>query len=770
MYMSDPNSLPRILDVAQELKYLAPILDLTKFGFTIDLAALASRRELLNFEQWIEDHIRVEGDLFIHACLEFINEKVLTGGKSPNYSLKTITSLLRILHQDGIVINDENLEFREKVVGQCNLVLPRIEKEEEFASFPSDIEEEVNTFYEQIYKGELSIPNVIEHLKRLQQSQTLRDQETFKCMVHNLFDEYKFFARYPERELIITSILFGVLIQNQIFTSMALGVALRYVLEALRQPVGSKLFQFGVQSLAQFQERLGEWPQYCALLLQIPHLHQTLPEAIALIKNLQAQALAVEDFQPEEDGMLFSSLKLGGILKESSVQFEQPSENFRDKILFIVNNISEVNVGDKVDELGGLLQIEHVRWFCHYIVVKRASIEPNFHAVYISFLELLHFPEIHSNLLYETLFSIRDLLNSEKTLNSSQERSYLKNLGAWLGSITLARNKPIKHKNLALKELLMEGFEHKRLIVVIPFVCKVLEQCSSSKVFNPPNPWLMAIMRVLAELYHFAELKLNLKFEIEVLCKNIKLDIKDLTPSNLLRIRMQNSQRRDTRREVDPRAYTEESEEKGYPNLASFIVFNPNISLFNTHPSLKRIVYIAIDRSIREVIQSAVVERSVTIAIVATRELVAKDFSLEPNEDKMRIAAHCMVQSLAGSLASVSSRDPLKTSMITNLRSLLSTNGFTEQTVPDQIVFIIVSDNMDLACSVMEKAAAEKAIPEIDESLWASFNARRKHREQRPGQPFYDPAMYASQRYLQALPESLRLSATGISPTQVISY
>lgn len=74
----------------------------------------------------------------------------------------------------------------------------------------------------------------------------------------------------------------------------------------------------------------------------------------------------------------------------------------------------------------------------------------------------------------------------------------------------------------------MEGFEHKRLMVVIPFICKVLEQCSGSKVFSPPNPWLMAIMRLLTELYHFAELKLNLKFEIEVLCKNIKLDIKGM--------------------------------------------------------------------------------------------------------------------------------------------------------------------------------------------------------------------------------------------------
>lgn len=29
-------------------------------------------------------------------------------------------------------------------------------------------------------------------------------------MIHNLFDEYRFFSKYPEKELRITGILFGV--------------------------------------------------------------------------------------------------------------------------------------------------------------------------------------------------------------------------------------------------------------------------------------------------------------------------------------------------------------------------------------------------------------------------------------------------------------------------------------------------------------------------------------------------------------------------------
>lgn len=113
-------------------------------------------------------------------------------------------------------------------------------------------------------------------------------------------------------------------------------------------------------------------------------------------------------------------------------------------------------------------------------------------------------------------------------------------------------------------------------------------------------------------------------------------------------------------------------------NLASLITYNANVTLFQTRPALRRIVQTAIDRTIREVIQSPVVERSVTIAVIATRELATKDFALEPNEARLRSSAQAMAQSLAGSLAAVSSREPIRVSMLTNLKALLLQNGFTE--------------------------------------------------------------------------------------------
>jgi CCR4-NOT transcription complex subunit 1 len=54
--------------------------------------------------------------------------------------------------------------------------------------------------------------------------------------------------------------------------------------------------------------------------------------------------------------------------------------------------------------------------------------------------------------------------------------------------------------------------------------------------------------------------------------------------------------------------------------LASYVQINPSITLFNSNPTLKRIVPVAVDRAIREIIQP-VVERSVTIACITAKEV-----------------------------------------------------------------------------------------------------------------------------------------------------
>ena len=85
---------------------------------------------------------------------------------------------------------------------------------------------------------------------------------------------------------------------------------------------------------------------------------------------------------------------------------------------------------------------------------------------------------------------------------------------------------------------------------------------------------------------------------------------------------------------------------------------------------LKVHIPVAIDRAIGEIL-NPVVERSVTIACYTAVELILKDFSTDPDESRMRKAAHLMVSSLAGSLAMVTSKDPLRVSFTNALKAQL---------------------------------------------------------------------------------------------------
>ena len=218
-----------------------------------------------------------------------------------------------------------------------------------------------------------------------------------------------------------------------------------------------------------------------------------------------------------------------------------PTEAEQDKVSFIFNNLSLMNLTAKMHNIREVLQIDsneqHSSWLGHYLM-KRASIEPNFHTLYASFLEVLKSEDIFDRVVKETYKKINEFLRGPK---SQISKSLLKNLGHWLGLMLLARDKPILSQHLNLQHLIIDAFHNRHkekqqeLLHIVPFVVKVLESAAKSKVFKPPCSWTTGLMNLLAELHQEPDLKLNLKFEIEVLCKKLNLEISELRPGNALK-------------------------------------------------------------------------------------------------------------------------------------------------------------------------------------------------------------------------------------------
>lgn len=510
-------------------------------------------------------------------------------------------------------------------------LMPGSEVDPGFAvmSYPADIEAEVDNIYKQMYDTATSIDEVINMLQRFKASQNPRDHELFSCMLHFLFDEYRFFqSDYPARELSLTAYLFGSLIRHQLIESIPLGIAVRYILDALGCAPHTNLFEFGIQALNRIEYQFPEWKPLCEALSHIPQLAEARPDLAANIQHilasggpvdntdLQNMTLAPSNIPAPEPTPVFTSIRPDTVTGDVAT----PPEELSDKMLFIVNNLAPSNFDAKLEEMREKFVYEYSRWFAYYLVDQRVSSEPNNHSLYICFLDQLGCRELSRYVLHETFTKAQAMLNAERTLQSGPERNVLKNVASWLGAFTLARDQPIRHKNLSFKDLLIEGYASSRLPVAIPFVCKTLEPCARSKVFRPPNPWLMALISLLAELYHHAELKLNLKFEIEVLCKALDINLDSVEATQIIRLRPRegiSSFNREVQTggmsdglmqdgvmlapQTDNQRAMSSDIEAMLSALALQVHINPQLSPLNVNQSFKQAVQVAVDQSVRDV-------------------------------------------------------------------------------------------------------------------------------------------------------------------------
>ncbi|XP_043837358.1 CCR4-NOT transcription complex subunit 1 isoform X9 [Dromiciops gliroides] len=733
--------------------------------------------------------------------------------------------------------------------------------------FSKEIDDEANSYFQRIYNHPphptMSVDEVLEMLQRFKDSNIKREREVFNCMLRNLFEEYRFFPQYPDKELHITACLFGGIIEKGLVTYMALGLALRYVLEALRKPYESKMYFFGIAALDRFKNRLKDYPQYCQHLASISHFMRfphhlqeyieygqqsrdppvkmqgsiTTPGSIALAQaQAQAQVPAKAPLAGQVSTIVTTSTtttvaKTITITRPTGVSFKkdvppsinttnidtllvatdqterivEPPENVQEKIAFIFNNLSQSNMTQKVEELKETVKEEFMPWVSQYLVMKRVSIEPNFHSLYSNFLDTLKNPEFNKMVLNETYRNIKVLLTSDKAAANFSDRSLLKNLGHWLGMITLAKNKPILHTDLDVKSLLLEAYVkgQQELLYVVPFVAKVLESSVRSVVFRPPNPWTMAIMNVLAELHQEHDLKLNLKFEIEVLCKNLALDINELKPGSLLkdkdRLKNLEEQLSAPKKDVkqpealppitttttsttpatsttctasappQPQYSYHDINVYSLGGLAPHITLNPTIPLFQAHPQLKQCVRQAIERAVQELVHP-VVDRSIKIAMTTCEQIVRKDFALDSEESRMRIAAHHMMRNLTAGMAMITCREPLLMSIATNLKNSFATAlraaSPQQREMMEQAAAQLAQDNCELACCFIQKTAVEKAGPEMDKRLATEFELRKHARQE--GRRYCDPVVLTYQA--ERMPEQIRLKVGGVDPKQLAVY
>jgi len=146
------------------------------------------------------------------------------------------------------------------------------------------------------------------------------------------------------------------------------------------------------------------------------------------------------------------------------------------------------------------------------------------------------YPGLRKRVVVLSLCSARVLLGLREAGSRFLGASLLTTLGRWIGSITLAINRPIWLRLLDLKGMLVHARGSGSLTTVVPFVVEVMKGCVESKVFRLPNPWVAAVLRCLNNRCQSQDADEELKFCAAVLFKTLRVNpTKDLKEVRKLR-------------------------------------------------------------------------------------------------------------------------------------------------------------------------------------------------------------------------------------------
>ncbi|KAK6202872.1 CCR4-Not complex component, Not1-domain-containing protein [Scheffersomyces amazonensis] len=690
-------------------------------------------------------------------------------------------------------------------------------------NFPPNVEQEMKTSYKKMYNKEVEIKVIVDDLVDMKNSNEPHKQDVFACMIHSLLDEYKFFSGYPLAALASTSLLFGALLEKSLIQGTTLTVALNFIWESCNQPPDSHLFKFAVQSLYNFKSKLHEYPSYCKHLLECRSLHQHA-RMFQIVKDAANGIPCVTQNAtptPEASGIKYQSINVSDRpIGNGLIEQEEPPANVSDRLLFAVNNMTESDL--RLGEIRDSLKESYFGWFANYIVSDRAKAEPNNHILYSTLVNAIDNTTFYNYVLRITLSEIDRITKNFR--GASSERNQLKNLGAWLGIITLANEKPLRRDQIAIKFLLVEAYDFKTIPLILPFVCKFLVQGKDTKIFKPPNPWIVGILKVLAELYDYAELNLNSKFEIEVLFKAFNhMKVKDVTPTTIIRDHnpdpsalaamfgihsetvmlsneiarlqldpsdlqaqyppqqlvggqlplpqlqpqqlAQQQQQQQQQQQLQAQAQAQAQQQQLQPQQ------QPQEGLDTSFSNLIGTTIFTQNPNWRRAFQAslarAVRECAVPIltrvseAVLTTTEaLVRKDFALEKDALKFRNSYQNLAQQLAHRMVLSSGKKVLAETIESTMIQLLGN--------PDEIPLAelntAILDNVGLCVDIVDKIAQDNISELIDERMKIHVLLREQHN---PIQPFIDEG---ASEYSMRLPEPLGLKQEGLSSNQLRIY
>jgi CCR4-NOT transcription complex subunit 1 len=171
-------------------------------------------------------------------------------------------------------------------------------------------------------------------------------------------------------------------------------------------------------------------------------------------------------------------------------------------------------------------------------------------------------------------------------------------------------------------------------------------------------------------------------------------------------------------------------------------------------------------------IRDPVIRRVIPITLITTRLLILKDFALEPDPEKLKEAAISTSTSVAGMLAQITCKEPLKHQLARSLKDLVlqsEDSHLTELSDEErkELAEMIIRENLDIGCKRIQSEIQKEALDGIlkEDSILEAIHLRQRAKEE--GKEYRD---FSNKNNFNKLPDLLKPSENGLTDIEFQVY
>ena len=531
---------------------------------------------------------------------------------------------------------------------------------------------------------------------------------------------------------------------------------------------------------------------------QSPSLEEGMSHLGSRALNRQSK-----DFKPK-------SLQMQEYLKNESLAL--PME-FNEILITTLNMTGTDQIQKNALKLETQINEEYIQPMAHSIVISRVIESDEKRIEFLSnFFHWMTNKNIIKTFINEWIEAILKIIINEsiaprsKVDNSKLASPSIKNISTFLGYLTLAHNKPLLQENIDLKQLLLEAYEKKCIDIAILVVWKILRTGEKSKIFTPNNPWMSGMHSLLFEylqnyIKNNPQADRSLDKEIQIVLKTRSQMPNWIIESTLFRDYDNKNYKNNELiyltqliandplivapklltgiSETSESKQLEKDSQNNMLNISDVETSLETIKITETSkkfPSinqeyLKMLISKAIDIAFKE-IKEPVIKRVVPITLITTRTMILKDFALDPDPERMKLAAKYTSKSLSGMLAQITCKEPFKQHLSKNLKDQIYSSTEPSITMLSEeekrnLIDIIRNENIEIGWNKVRLDIQREAIIGISKENSILEAIKQREAALSTGKLFRD---YSNMENFNKLPDLLKPSENGLTEDEFQLY